>query len=67
MPLDGTSMATPHVAGAIASFLANSNEEWTVEELRTLLVDTGENDYRGQGDQHPEPLLDFEELMKRTD
>lgn len=65
--LDGTSMATPHVAGAVAAFLANSNEDWTAPEIRELLIETGENDYRGQDDQHPEPLLDFEKLMRRAD
>jgi subtilisin len=65
--LDGTSMATPHVAGAVAAFLANSNEDWTGTEVRELLIETGENDYRGQDNQHPEPLLDFEKLMERVD
>ena len=65
--LDGTSMATPHVAGAVAAFLANSNEDWTAPEIRELLIETGENDYRGQDDQHPEPFLDFEKLMRRAD
>mgnify|MGYP000359478994 CR=1 FL=1 len=54
------------VAGAIAAFLANSNAEWTGVEIRDLLISTGENDYRGQDDQHPEPLLDFDALMQHS-
>jgi subtilisin len=66
-PLDGTSMAAPHVTGAVAAFLANTNQEWTVDEIRDLIIETGENGYRGQDDQHPEPLLDFQTLMEQID
>ena len=62
--LDGTSMATPHVAGAIAAFLAYAPEDITVAEVKDLVVSTGEQDYLGQGGEHPEPLLNFGSLME---
>ncbi len=66
LPLSGTSMATPHVAGAVAAFLANSPEEMTVDEVREALIASAEVDYAGQGGDHPEPLLDFGALMAMT-
>ncbi len=62
--LDGTSMATPHVAGAVAAFLAYAPEDITVAEVKDLIVSTGEQGYLGQGGDHPEPLLDFGALME---
>lgn len=38
--LDGTSMATPHVAGAIALLQASTEEDLEPAELRTLLTET---------------------------
>ncbi|MGC6509976.1 MAG: S8 family peptidase [Myxococcota bacterium] len=60
--LDGTSMATPHVAGAVAVYRAYDADA-TPDEIRANLISSGENDYNGQtgpnGD-HPEPLLNLE-------
>ena len=55
--LSGTSMATPAVAGAAAVAMAIGGE-MDVEEMRALLRDTGEDNYTGQGGEHPEPLMD---------
>ncbi|HUK13848.1 MAG TPA: S8 family serine peptidase [Thermoanaerobaculaceae bacterium] len=38
--LDGTSMATPHVAGTMA-LLRQLHPDWSVEELKALLMNTG--------------------------
>ena len=45
--LDGTSMATPHVAGA-AVLLRERHPSWTVEQIKSALVLTG-NPVRGLG------------------
>jgi subtilisin family serine protease len=39
--LDGTSMATPHVAGA-AALLLQRHPTWTVEEVKSALASTGD-------------------------
>src|SRR5579859_57446 len=39
-PLDGTSMATPHVAGA-AALLLQRHPTWTVEQVKSALASTG--------------------------
>ena len=62
--LDGTSMATPHVAGAVAAFLAFAPEDITVAEVREALISSAEQNYLGQGGDHPEPLLNFAALME---
>ena len=55
-------------AQEIANMLNGVQKENDIApEIRELLIETGENDYRGQDDQHPEPLLDFEKLMRRAD
>ena len=38
--LSGTSMATPHVAGA-AALLRQRHQKWTVDEIKSALVQTG--------------------------
>jgi subtilisin family serine protease len=60
--LDGTSMATPHVAGAVAVYRAYDPDA-TPDEIRANMIATGENGYNGQtgsNGNHPEPLLDLE-------
>lgn len=60
--LSGTSMATPAVAGAVAVAIAVGGEQ-DPADLRALLRSTGEDDYTGQGGEHPEPLVDVEALV----
>jgi subtilisin family serine protease len=60
--LSGTSMATPHVAGAAAAYLA-MYPELTPAEVLADMLDTAEDGVAGQGGQHPEPLLDVAELI----
>jgi subtilisin len=60
--LSGTSMATPHVAGAVAAWFAE-NGSGSVASIRSAVISTGENGMRGQGGNHPEPLLDLEALV----
>lgn len=40
-PLDGTSMATPHVSGA-AALLLQRHPTWTVQEVKSALASTGD-------------------------
>ena len=44
--LDGTSMATPHVAGA-AALLLQRHPTWTVEEIKSALESTGDPVHAG--------------------
>lgn len=60
--LDGTSMATPHVAGAAALFVAQNNNADN-DSFLSRIVSDGENNYPGQGGDHPEPLLDISSLI----
>jgi subtilisin len=59
--LSGTSMATPHVAGAAAAYLAMFPELGPDEVLLDMLA-TAEEGFQGQGGDNPEPLLDVAEL-----
>jgi subtilisin family serine protease len=42
MHLDGTSMATPHVAGAVAQ-IKQAHPDWTPDMVRTALINTATN------------------------
>jgi subtilisin family serine protease len=62
--LSGTSMATPHVAGAAAAYLAQ-NPSAGPDDFLADVVSSGEDGYEGQGGDHPEPLLDVGSLIGR--
>jgi subtilisin family serine protease len=50
--LDGTSMATPHVAGMLA-LLRELHPDWTVEELKALAINTATQDLFRIGEEGP--------------
>ena len=60
--LSGTSMATPHVTGAVAAYMATHTSAGT-SAVRSAVVSTGENGYSGQSGNHDEPLLDLGALL----
>jgi len=60
--LSGTSMATPHVAGAAAAYIAMYPELSPDEVLADMLA-TAEDGFTGQGGNNPEPLLDVASLI----
>lgn len=45
--LSGTSMASPHVAGAAALLLDKSNGAWSAEDLKSLLMTSANDELRG--------------------
>ena len=54
--ISGTSMASPHVAGAAALYLA-ANPEATPAEVKEALVAAGTDDWSGDPDDEQEPLV----------
>ena len=59
--LDGTSMATPAVAGAVAVYRA-INPSAGVTKVRNAVIDTGVDNYTGQGGDHSEVFIDAQAL-----
>jgi subtilisin len=55
--ISGTSMASPHVAGAAALYLS-THPASTPAQVRTALIDTGNDGWTGDPDGTKEPLLD---------
>ncbi len=60
--LSGTSMATPHVAGAAAAYIAKY-PELTPAEVLTDMLATAEDGLAGQGGDYPEPMIDVAALI----
>ena len=60
--LSGTSMATPLVAGAAIAYRAE-NPGKSMQQVRNKILNSGEDNYTGQGGDHPEPLIDFAAMM----
>lgn len=60
--LDGTSMATPHVAGVAAVYMA-LNPDKSASQVRTALVNNGEGGLEGANGDHPEPMVDLSALV----
>ena len=60
--LSGTSMATPHVAGAAAAYVAKY-PELSPAEVITDMLNSAEDGFTGQGGNNPEPLLDVGALF----
>jgi subtilisin family serine protease len=64
--MSGTSMAAPHVTGAVARYLARpGNQTVAPERIRRLLIATGSLDWTiaTDPDHHPDRLLDIEALL----
>lgn len=59
--LDGTSMAAPAVAGAVAVYMA-INPNAGVTKVRNAVTNTGVDNYAGQGGDHTEVFIDAQAL-----
>ncbi|NCG18947.1 MAG: S8 family serine peptidase [Rhodobacterales bacterium] len=59
--LDGTSMAAPAVAGAVAVYMA-INPNAGVTKVRNAVTNTGVDNYAGQGGDHTEVFIDAQTL-----
>ena len=66
--MSGTSMATPHVSGAVALYLA-MHPSTTPDAMRQLLISSGNLgwDVTTDPDGHPDRLLDVAALLGSTD
>jgi subtilisin family serine protease len=60
--LDGTSMATPHVAG-LAAVLLSEEPELDATEARRRIVNTAEGDLFGANSKHDEPMVDLQAAL----
>jgi subtilisin len=60
--LSGTSMATPHVAGAAAAYVA-MHPALSPAEVIADMISSAEDGFTGQGGNNPEPLLDVGALI----
>jgi len=60
--LDGTSMATPAVAGAAAAYRVLKPNK-SGQDVMDAILDSAENGYQGQQGDHPEPFLDAGALI----
>jgi subtilisin family serine protease len=63
LAISGTSMATPHVTGAVAAYIA-AHPSAGPDAAYQAVIDSGEGGYDGQGGDHGEPLLDLTALME---
>jgi subtilisin family serine protease len=63
--ISGTSMASPHVAGAAAVYLANTNPSATPAQVKTFVTAAANTEAKGSGHfdtigLHPEPVLQMD-------
>ncbi len=61
--LSGTSMATPHVAGAAAAYLSIYPDA-SGDDVIDAIIDSADNSLADAADDHPEGFLDFVALMQ---